>query len=150
MEHDSGRWTGGSDPQQMGRAEYLQRSHASRPRYGGDVRGRRWLFILLALLGIGAMITRLSSGKAYPACDNNAATAALANLYDNRRLLHATDISALRLLSDGVKGRYCIATVKWGNGSETEVHYEFYRSGRQNQYLSMWIDYNGGMRGPPL
>jgi hypothetical protein len=96
------------------------------------------------------MIVRFTSSKAYPACDNSAARAALAKLYDNLRLLHAVDVNALRLLSDGLKGRYCTATVKWANGSETEVHCEFYRSGSQNQYLSMWIDYNGGMRGPSL
>jgi hypothetical protein len=150
MEHDSRGWTGGRDPGQMGRPTYFPGSPASRPRSGGEIRGRGWLFILLAILAIGATITRSPQGKAYPACDNNAARAALANLYDNRRLLHAIDVSALRLLSDNLRGRNCIATVKWGNGSEIEVHYEFYRSGKQNQYLSMWIDYNGGMRGPLL
>jgi len=110
----------------------------------------RHRLILIVVLAIGTMITRLMSGKAYPACDSRTARAALAKLYDNQRLLHAVDVSAFRLLSDGWNGRYCTATVKWSNGSETAVHYEFYRSGRQNQYLSMWIDYNGGMRGPSL
>jgi hypothetical protein len=111
---------------------------------------RGWLLILLGVVAVGGMIAQLTGGKAYPACDNGTAKAALAKLYDNRRLLHAAEVGALRLLGDGVKGRSCAATVKWGDGSETEVHYEFYRSGRQNQYLSMWIDYNGGMHGPSL
>jgi hypothetical protein len=110
----------------------------------------RLLVIVGAVLAVGGMITSLMSVKAYPACDNRAARAVLAKLYDNRRLLHAVDVSDLRLLTDGWKGRYCTATVKWDNGSETAVHYEFYRSGRQSQYLSMWIDYNGGMHGPSL
>jgi hypothetical protein len=110
---------------------------------------QRWFWILFGVLAVGAVFARLPhGGKAYPACDNSAAKAELAKLYDNRRLLHAVDVSNLRLLSDGWKGRYCAAKVKWGNGSETEVHFEFYRSGRQNQYLSMWIEYNGGMHGP--
>jgi hypothetical protein len=111
---------------------------------------QRLLLILFGALAIATMIIEFTSGKAYPDCDNSAVRAALAKLYDNRRLLHAVDVSALRLLSDGLKGRYCTAKVKWGNGSEIEMHYEFYRSGRQNRYLSMWIDYNGGMRGPSL
>lgn len=109
-----------------------------------------WLLILFGAIIVGAVIARLTSGKTYPACDNSSARAALAKLYDNRRLLPAIDVSDLHLLSDGWKGRYCTATVKWSNGSETDVHYEFYWSGRQSQYLSMWIDYNGGMRGPSL
>ncbi len=111
---------------------------------------QRLLLNLFVVLAIGTMIVRFTSSKAYPACNSSAARAALAKLYDNRRLLQAVDVSDLRLLSDGWKGRYCTATVKWSDGSETEVHYEFYRSGRQNQYLSMWIDYNGGMHGPSL
>ena len=47
-----------------------------------------------------------------------------------------------------MKGRYRTATVKWGDGSEREVQYAFYRSGRDGEYLSMWIEYNGGMNGP--
>jgi hypothetical protein len=108
------------------------------------------LLIFFGVLAIGVMILQVGTGKAYPACDNSVARATLKKLYDNRRLLQAVDVRALRLLSDGLKGRYCTAMVKWGNGSETEVHYEFYRAGRQNEYLSMWIDYNGGMRGPSL
>jgi hypothetical protein len=103
---------------------------------------------LLGVLIILAVIAQLTPGKVYPACDNSAARAVLGKLYDNRRLLHAADVSDLRLLRDSWQGRYCTAAVKWSNGSATEVHFEFYRSGRQNRYLSMWIDYNGGMRGP--
>jgi hypothetical protein len=110
--------------------------------------GHRLLVIVIVVLAIGTLITTLMSSKPYPACDNSVARAVLAKLYDNRRLLHAVDASDLRLLRDGWKGRYCTATVTWSNGSETEVRYEFYRSGRQNQYLSMWTDYNGGMHGP--
>jgi hypothetical protein len=110
-----------------------------------------WLLVLLVVPASGAMILgQLALGKAYPACDNRTARAALAKLYDNRRLLHAIEVSSLRLLSDGLKGRYCTATVKWGDGSKADVHYEFYRSGNNNQKLSMWIDYNGGIRGPSL
>jgi hypothetical protein len=111
---------------------------------------QRWFLILLVVLAVGVMITQLTSRKDYPDCDNSAARATLAKLYDNRRLLHAVDVNAFRLLNDGLKGRHCSANVTWGDGSETKVHYEFYRSGRQNQFLSMWIDYNGGMHGPPL
>jgi hypothetical protein len=111
---------------------------------------RLLLLILFVVLTIGTMIIQLTSGKAYPGCDNSAATAALAKLYDNRRLLPAVDVSALRLIRDGLKGRYCTATVKWGDGSQTEVHYEFNRSGRQNQHILMWIDLNGGMHGPSM
>ncbi|MDR3538465.1 MAG: hypothetical protein P4L71_18360 [Acetobacteraceae bacterium] len=112
-----------------------------------EARGR--LFpSLIGVLIIGSIIAAFSSGKPYPDCDNGAARAALAVLYDNRRLLHAVDVSGLRRLSDGLKGRYCTARVKWSNGSETDVPYRFYRSGRSNQYLSMWIEYNGGMNGP--
>ena len=113
------------------------------------MKARRGLrVILFVVLAIPAMIIQLTSGKAYPACDNGTAKTALAKLYDNRRLLPAVDVSALRLIRDGLKGRYCTATVKWGDGSQTEVHYEFNRSGRQNRDILMWIDLNGGMHGP--
>lgn len=108
---------------------------------------QRFFLIFLGIMAIGAGAT-LFLGKAYPDCDNDRARAVLAKLYDNRRLLHAVDVNGLRQLSDGLKGRYCAASIKWGDGTESEVSYEFYYSGRSNQYLSMWIDYNGGMRGP--
>jgi hypothetical protein len=148
MEHDSSGWTGVSNPVRIDRAKYFQQRTRARP---GPAMGKArplWFLSLLLVVGVGEMIAQFTLGKAYPACDDNAASAALAKLYDNRRLLHAIDVRALRLLSGGLKGRYCSATVKWDNGSETKVHFEFYRSGRQNQYLYMWIDYNGGMRGP--
>lgn len=113
--------------------------------------GQRLVLIFLGVLVVGGgMLGMLSSGKAYPDCDNRMSRAVLAKLYDNRRLLHAADVSDLRQLSDGMKDRYCTATVKWDNGLVSQVPYEFYRSGRANQYLSMWIDYNEGMRGPSL
>ena len=67
--------------------------------------------ILFVVLAIPAMIMQLTSGKACPACDNGTAKTALAKLYDNRRLLLAADVSGLRLIRDGLKGRYCTATV---------------------------------------
>jgi hypothetical protein len=109
---------------------------------------RLWLPIVLGALVCGTILAQLSSGKAYPACDNTAARAALARLYDNRCLLHAVVVSDLHLLSDSWKGRYCAANVTWGDATTTEVHYAFHRGGRQNRDLEMWIDYNGGMRGP--
>jgi hypothetical protein len=96
------------------------------------------------------MITALASGKTMPPCDSGVAIGALAVLYDNQSLLHAVDIRGAQQLSDSWNGRYCKATVKWENGSQTEVTYEFYRSGKHNAYLWMWIDYNGGMYGPQL
>lgn len=140
---NSRQWTGNVDSARA-REPYLPVTKRAVP-----VR-RGLLLILFGVLAIGAMIPQLTTGKAYPACDNSVARTTLDKLYDNRRLLQAVDVRALRLLSDGLKGRYCTAIVKWGNGSETEVHYEFYRSGSRNRYLSMWIDYNGGMRGPSL
>jgi hypothetical protein len=112
--------------------------------------GQRLIVIFLGLLTIIAMLSTFSSGQAYPNCDNRVARAVLSKLYDNRRLLHAADVNGFRHLSDGLKGRYCTATVKWDNGLESQVQYQFYRSGRANQYIWMWIDYNGGMHGPSL
>ena len=115
------------------------------------MRARRGLLVILfVVLAIPAMVIQLTSGKAYPACDNSTAKAALAILYDNRRLLPAVDASGLRLIRDGLKGRYCTATVKWGDGSQTDVHYQYNRWGRQNRHISMWIELNGGMHGPSL
>lgn len=90
---------------------------------------RLLVWIFLGMLILGAIVARFSSRKPYPSCENSTARTALAKLYDNRRLLPAVDVSNLRLLSDGFKGRYCIATVKWGDGSVADVHYEFYRGG---------------------
>ena len=113
------------------------------------MRARRLLlWILFGMLTLGAVVAQFSSHKPYPSCDNSTAKAALAKLYDNRRLLPSVDVSALRLLSDGLKGRYCVATVKWADGSVSEVYYEFYPWGRRYRNISTWIDYNGGMHGP--
>ena len=90
----------------------------------------------------------LSGGKPYPACDNGAARAALAALYDNRRLLHAVEVSGVQPLGDNYQGRHCVAEVTWENGSSSRVTYEFYPSGRGSQAVLLWIDYNGGMLGP--
>lgn len=109
---------------------------------------RRLRIVLLIVFTILGLLALLSKKKPYPSCDDPRAKATLAVLYDNQRLLHAVDISNLRLLSDGFKGRYCIATVDWQKGSRTDVSYEFLLGGKHNEYMSMWIDYNGGMRGP--
>ena len=109
---------------------------------------KRLLIMVFAATVVGVMIQVFAPGKPYPDCDNGTATAALAKLYDNRHLLHAAHVSDFRHIRDGLSRRYCSATVKWDNGLESEVPYEFYRSGRQNRSLSMWIEYNGGMHGP--
>ena len=102
---------------------------------------------MFGLLVIGPMLTLLTPTRPYPACNNPAARAELAKLYDNRRLLHAVAVADDRFLNDDFSARHCVARVTWSNGSETDVRYEFDRSGRHNSNLSMWIDYNGGMRG---
>ena len=110
--------------------------------------------LLVLLLAVGLVVTLFRpfiSGKPYPECNNQAALAELARLYDNRRLLHAVDVSDAHLLRDGLQARYCAITVKWGDGSESSVNYEFDRSGGgRGPVVSiwMWIDYNGGMHGP--
>lgn len=123
---------------------------------GGTTQGHMPLlnaFIKTFLVGIAGaaaatIATVCSPNKAYPACDNKVAKTELAVLYDNRRLLHAIEVSDLRLLNNSLLARHCTATVRWGDGSVSEVNYEFDRSGRRSGHLSMWIDYNGGMRGP--
>ena len=101
-----------------------------------------------AAIAVAAIATIHLPGKAYPACDNSLVRAELAGLYDNKRLLHAFEFSNLRLLGDAMFARHCAVTVKWGDGSVSDVDYEFYRSGRRSGYVSLWIGYNGGMRGP--
>ena len=95
-------------------------------------------------------MTLFASGGVYPTCDDPAARAALTALYDNQRLSHAIDVSGSRLLSDGLTGRHCSAIVRWDNGLKNEVPYSLNRESKSNQYVSMWIDYNGGMRGPRI
>jgi hypothetical protein len=68
--------------------------------------------ILPVLLVVTMAAIALVPSKPYPACNNSAAKAELAALYDNERLAHAVDVSNLHLLSDGLKGRYCAASVK--------------------------------------
>jgi hypothetical protein len=103
-------------------------------------------FALVALTEWGSF-----ARKAYPACDNSVAQAELAGLYDNKRLLHAVDVSDLHFLDDTFSARHCAATVRWGNGSISVVNYEFDRVGSRNyRGILMWTDYNGGMHGPGL
>lgn len=109
---------------------------------------RRQQIILLILCVMFGLFALLSKGRPYPACDDARARSALVALYDNQRLLHAVGVSNLHLRSDGFKGRYCVATVDWEKGLRDDVSYEYVFSGKGNQTLSMWIDYNGGMRGP--
>ena len=87
-------------------------------------------------------------GKAYPACDDPAARGALAALYNNNRLTHAAGISSLHNVGDGAQGRRCSASVTWSDGSRSEVAYMFSYSNKSRDRVSMWIDFNGGMRGP--
>ncbi len=108
------------------------------------------ILIVFGVLILGTLLAKLP-GTTYPSCDTSNAIGELAKLYDNQRLLHAVAVEDPHLLSDGLKGRYCLATVKWQNGSQSNVPYEFYwagggRSGRA--YLYMYIQYNGGMLGP--
>jgi hypothetical protein len=105
------------------------------------------------VLSFAAMvIAEFIPSRPYPECNNSVALAELAKLYDNRRLLHAVNVSDAHLLRDGLKARYCTVRIRWGDGSETGVKYEFDRSGSGRRgragYLGMWIDYNGGMHGP--
>jgi hypothetical protein len=111
---------------------------------------RGWL-VLIGVLGLVAAMATLSgsSARPYPECDDGKATATLALLYDNRHLLHAVEVTGIHHLRDGFNARFCSAVVKWQNGTDTDVAYEFdrSRSGGQN-YMSMWVNWNGGQRGP--
>jgi hypothetical protein len=151
MEHDSSGWTGGGGAGLADRAPTfsLVTSAGAGPA-ARQAQGIRFLicFGISLTLFAGEIIAQMKPGNSYPDCDNNAVRTSLARLYDNRHLLHVIDVRAIRLINDGWKGRYCSAAVRWDNGSETEVRYEFYRSGRRSQYISTWIDHNGGMRGP--
>lgn len=106
------------------------------------------LLAAIMLVASEIIVAAYSPSKAYPACDNSAAQREMTMLYDNKRLLHADQVSDLRLLDDTLFARHCSAKVKWADGSESEVRYEFDRSGRGNRHLRMWTNYNGGMRGP--
>ena len=111
----------------------------------------RSFWILVLVMALAVIMQLFISGRPYPDCNDSAALAELARLYDNRRLLHAVDVSDARLLRDGMTARYCAVRITWGDGSETSVKYEFDRSGGargQAAYPRMWIDYNGGMHGP--
>ena len=92
--------------------------------------------LIILLLTIYACTTN------YPSCDNPNALRALANLYDNKRLLRATDVQAARLLRDGLQGRYCAARVTWADGSQSDVRYMYLPLGRGQRTHSLWIDYN--------
>lgn len=114
------------------------------------IRLSSWTIVLTLTVAV-IVASPFLSDKPYPDCNDSSALAELGKLYDNRRLLHAVDVSDARLLRDGLKARYCSVTVKWGDGSEKSVKYEFDRSGGargQKAYNRMWIDYNGGMHGP--
>src|SRR3978361_672647 len=106
---------------------------------------QRLFWILVLVLSLAAIVfDAFIPGKPYPDCNIGAALSELAKLYDNRRLLHAVDVRDARLLRDGLKARYCAASIRWGDGSETSVKYEFDRSGGErgrSEYLRMWIDY---------
>lgn len=91
--------------------------------------------ILLFLIAVFAI------NEEHPECGSPRATLSLAKLYDNKRLLRATDVLATRQLSDGLKGRYCMAVVVWADGSQREVRYGFEHRGRSSKSF-MWIDYN--------
>jgi hypothetical protein len=109
-----------------------------------------WCLVLVLALA-AVVLEPFISGKPYPDCKDSRALTELAKLYDNRRLLHAVDVRDARLLRDGLKARYCTVTIRWGDGSETSVKYEFDGSGGgrgQAASSRMWIDYNGGMHGP--
>lgn len=104
--------------------------------------------VVLLIVFIGLAIPWfLLKGVPYPPCDNPLARSALNALYDNQRLLHAMNVSNLRLLSDGFKGRYCVATIDWEKDKRGDVPYEFRRGGKNNDYVYMWIEYNGGQTG---
>lgn len=97
---------------------------------------------------VAIVITLFTPGRYFPACDNAAARNTLGSLYDNKHLLHARDVSDLHILDNGLIRRHCSASITWENGSTSTVGYEFDRFGKTQQYLSMWIDYNGGQNGP--
>lgn len=105
---------------------------------------------LLSLAGIAVttIATVNAPGKTFPACNNEVATARLAGLYDNQRLLRASTVDGVRFSSDAMLARHYIATVTWTDQSVSQVRYDFVRTGRRSQHLSMWIDYNDGMWGP--
>lgn len=102
----------------------------------------------LADIAVTTIATINAPGKTLPACDNEVATARLAGLYDNQRLLRARTVDSVRLSSDAMFTRHCIATVTWTDQSVSQVRYDFVRTGRRSQHLSIWIDYNDGMWGP--
>jgi hypothetical protein len=102
----------------------------------------KWL--LVAFFGIGMLVLlQQCANLAHPAraCDDPSALHALANLYDNRRLLRATAVAAPRLQHDGVQGRFCLASVTFADGSRREVSYGYSAPSRHGG-RSFWIDYN--------
>jgi hypothetical protein len=105
--------------------------------------------VLIGVLGLVAAMAALSgsSARPYPECDDGKATATLALLYDNRRLLHAVEVTGIHHLRDEFNARFCSAVLKWQTGTDTDVAYECdrSRSGGQNY---MWVNWNGGQRGP--
>ena len=65
----------------------------------------------------------------------------LSALYDNKRLLRATDVRAPRQLAAGIRSRSCMATVTFADGSRREVRYAFESAGRSPGHR-LRIDYN--------
>ncbi len=101
--------------------------------------------VLLAVLAIP--LGSYLSAKPYPDCDGRWARAGLAGSYDNRRRLHAVAFDDLRALEESMWMRHCAVTVHWGDGSVSEVRYEFdlQHSRYSGSVIFMWIDVNGGI-----
>ena len=87
----------------------------------------------------------------FPSCDDQRVHADLSHLYDNRRLLHATNAINLVLTSESPTTRHCRASIVWSDGTSRIVDYEFDVVGRRStKSLSMWVDFNGGMNSNAL
>ena len=113
------------------------------------MKARAGLFVLVSAgFALFATMRSFNPSKPYPACDAGPARAALASLYDDRRLLHAVHVGVPRMMESGMSRRRCVASVRWEDGSASDVSYEFDRFGRRNEFLSMWVNINGGMGGP--
>ena len=101
-------------------------------------------FLLFLVVGIGLLLLTQhvwNATEPYPDCDNEPSLRALARLYDNKRLLRAVKAEAPRLVHDGFKGRFCLATVTRADGSQREVSYGFELRDRRGVHRG-WIEYN--------
>ena len=94
---------------------------------------------LIAALLIGGFVGMLMDEA--PACDGEWAMHRLSALYDNKRLLRATDVRAPRQLAAGIRSRSCMATVTFADCSRREVRYAFESAGRSPGHR-LRIDYN--------